>query len=203
MSLYFGATALGIKLKDSVVVASDRRMSYGVFIMSRNAKKVFLLDNKIAIAFSGLYGDLRGIYRILEAEFRYMEHVIGHKPPVYAMAKRLSLLLYSYKAVPFMVEALVAGLDVNNVPRLYVLDALGSITEEPFAAVGSGATLALGYLEENYREDMSVEEAMDLAAKAMRISMERDPSTGDGIDVVAITPEGVKEKTIRVKVVTE
>ncbi len=203
MSFYFGATAVGIKVKDGVVLASDRRMSYGAFIMSRNAKKVFLLDKRIGIAFSGLYGDLRGIYRILEAEFRHMQYVLGHSPPVYAMAKRLSLILYSYKALPFMLEAIVGGLDVKDQPKLYVLDAVGSITEEPFVAVGSGATVALGYLEEHYREDMSLEEAMDLAAKAMRIAMQRDPSTGDGIDVVAISKEGVKEKTIRLRIVPQ
>jgi proteasome beta subunit len=203
VSLYFGATAVGIKQKNAVVLASDRRMSYGVFIMSRNAKKVFVLDSNIGIAFSGLYGDLRGIYRILEAEYRYMQHILGHKPPVYAMAKRLSLILYSYKALPFMVEAIVGGLGYEGEPKLYVLDALGSITEEPFAAVGSGATLALGYLEGNYREDMSVEEAMQLAANAIRTAMERDPSTGDGIDVVALTPEGLRERTFRVRVITQ
>ena len=203
MSMYFGATAVGVRVKDGVVLASDRRMSYGVFIMSRNAKKVFIFDNNIVIAFSGLYGDLRGIYRFLEAEYRYMNYVLGHKPPVYAMAKRLSMILYSYKALPFMVEALVGGLDWDRKPKLYVLDALGSITEDPYAAVGSGATLALGVLEQGYRDNMSVDEAMGLAEKAIKVTMERDPSTGDGIDIVAISHSGVKEKSVRVRIVTQ
>lgn len=203
MSFYFGATAVGIRLKDAVVLASDRRMSYGMFVMSRNAKKVFVFDNNVGVAFSGLYGDLRGIYRMLEAEYRYMAYVLGHKPPVYAMAKRLAMILYSYKAFPFMIEALVGGIDVRGEPKLYVLDSLGSITEEPYAAVGSGATLALGLLEQNYREDLSVDEGIELAAKAIRVAMERDPSTGDGIDVVAITRDGVVEKTFKVRIVTQ
>ncbi|MCE4628013.1 MAG: proteasome subunit beta, partial [Desulfurococcales archaeon] len=111
--------------------------------------------------------------------------------------------LYSYKAFPFMIEALVGGIDVRGEPKLYVLDSLGSITEEPYAAVGSGATLALGLLEQNYREDLSVDEGIDLAAKAIRVAMERDPSTGDGIDVVAITRDGVIEKTFKVRIVTQ
>ena len=203
MSMYFAATAVGLRTRNGVVLASDRRMSYGIMIMSRNAKKVFVFDNSIGIAFSGLYGDLRGIYRLLEAEYRYMTYVLGHKPPVYAMAKRLSIILYSYKALPFMVEALVAGIDRERTPKLYALDALGSITEEDYAAVGSGSTLALGVLEQNYRDNLSIDEAMNIAAKAIRVTMERDPSTGDGIDVVALTPEGVKEKTIRVRIVAE
>ena len=201
MSLYFGATAAGLKTRDAVVLASDRRINYGIFIMSRNAKKVFVIDDRIGIAFSGLYGDLAGIYRIMEAEYRFMEHALGHKPPVYAMAKRLSLILYSYKLYPFMIEAIVGGLDYEGKPKLYVLDALGSITEDRFAAIGSGASVAIGYLEEHYREDLSLEDAMDVASKAIRVAMERDPSTGDGIDVVAITRGGVKRKTIRLRVV--
>ena len=201
MSLYFGATAAGLKTRDAVVLASDRRINYGIFIMSRNARKVFIIDDRIGIAFSGLYGDLAGIYRIMEAEYRFMEHTLGHKPPVYAMAKRLSIILYSYKLYPFMIEAIVGGLDYEGKPKLYVLDVLGSITEDPFVAVGSGASIAIGYLEEHYRDDLDIEDAMDVAARAIRIAMERDPSTGDGIDVVAITSSGVKHKTIRLRVV--
>ena len=201
MSLYFGATAVGLKARDGIAVASDRRMSYGIFIMSRNAKKVFVFDNRIVVAFSGLYGDLAGIYRILEAEYRYMEHALGHKPPVYAMAKRLSLILYSYKPLPFMVEAIIGGIDVKGEPRLFVLDILGSITEEPFTAIGSGSSIAIGYLEEHYRDDMSIDEALDIAIKAVRVAMERDPSTGDGIDGIALTRQGMKTKSVRLKVV--
>ncbi len=199
--MYFGATAVGLKTRDAAILATDRRMAYGNFVMSRNAKKIFLLG-RIGIAFSGLYGDLRGIYRVIEAEYNYMKLSLGKEPSIYSIAKRLSLILYSYKPMPFMVEVLVAGVDERG-PRLYVLDSLGSITEEPYAAVGSGATLALGYLEDIYKEDIGLDEAMEIAYRAVKNAMRRDASTGDGIDVVGITRDRVVERTFKLKLVAE
>lgn len=201
MAMYFGATAVGLKTRDAAILATDRRMAYGNFVMSRNAKKIFLLG-RIGIAFSGLYGDLRGIYRVIEAEYNYMKLSLGKEPSVYSIAKRLSLILYSYKPMPFMVEVLVAGVDEKG-PRLYVLDSLGSITEEPYAAVGSGATLALGYLEDAYKEDASLDEAIEIAYRAVKNAMRRDASTGDGIDVVGITRDRIVEKSFKLKLVAE
>ncbi len=203
MSMLFGATAVGVRARDGVALGSDRRMAYGSFIMSRNARKIFVLDKRIGIAFSGLYGDMRGLYRIIESDYLLMKLTLGGLPSVYSVAKRLSMILYSYKPMPFMVEVIVGGIDPDGKPRLFVLDSLGSITEEPFVAVGSGATIALGLLEEEYSEDMSVEEAIGVVEKAIRTAIKRDASTGDGVDIVAITPSGVIEKTYRLKIVEE
>jgi proteasome beta subunit len=201
MSMYFGATAVGVTTKEGVIVGTDRRVAYGTFVMSRNAKKIFLFDKRIAVAFSGLYGDMSGLYRMLDAEYKYMRLVQGRDPSVYSVAKRLSIILYSYKVYPFLVEAIVAGLDTDGRPKLYTLDSLGSITEEPFIAVGSGASMALGLLEEAYREDLTVEEAIKLVYRALRAAIERDASTGDGIDIVAITREGLIERSYKLKLV--
>ncbi len=201
VSMYFGATAVGIKLKDAVVLATDRRMAYGSFVMSRNAKKIFMLDKRIGIAFAGLYGDLRGLFRILEAEYRFMKMTINKEPPVKSIAKRLSMILYSYKAFPFLVEIIVGGIDPYGETSLYVLDSLGSLTEEPYIAVGSGASIALGFLEDSYREDLDLEEAVNVAVKAVKAAIERDSYTGDGIDVVAITKDGVIEKSYKLRLV--
>lgn len=200
MSWGFGATVLGVKARDGVVLATDRRLSYGGFVMSRNARKIFVLKNRIGIAIAGLYGDTSGLARILEAEIKYYEVSNRRELSVRGVAKRLSSILYAYKFFPFFVEAIIGGID-DGEPRIYVLDSLGSITEEDYAASGSGATMALGVLEVMYRPDMSVDEAMEIAVKAMKSAIERDAMSGDGIDVVAITRDGVKERRITLKMV--
>jgi len=200
VSSYFGATSVGIKTKDGVVLATDRRMSYGTFIMSKNAKKIFTVNNRVGIAFAGLYGDISGLIRFLKADIRSYSLTYNVEPTVLMVAKRLSLIMYSYKVLPFFVETIVGGLDPNGNTRLYVLDSLGSITEEPYAAVGSGATIALGYLEAHYRDDLTLEEAEELAEKAVKTAIIRDAGSGDGIDVLTITKDGMKEKRITLEV---
>ncbi len=200
VSSYFGATSIGVKAKNGVVLATDRRMSYGTFIMSKNARKIYLINDNVGIAFAGLYGDISGLMRFLEADIRSYTITTGNTPTVLTIAKRLSLIMYSYKMLPFWVETIVAGLDPDGQARLYVLDSLGSITEEPYAAVGSGATVAFGYLEANYRDDINVDEAEKIAENAVRTAIIRDAGSGDGIDIVSISPEGVRERRVKLHI---
>ncbi|MEB3860170.1 MAG: archaeal proteasome endopeptidase complex subunit beta [Desulfurococcales archaeon] len=201
MSFPFGATAVGVRAKDGVVLVTDRRMSYGSFVMSRNAKKVYKVNDKVAAAFAGLYGDIGGLFRMLQAEIKYHELTTKTPLTLMGMAKRLSTILYSYRYYPFYVEILLGGIEKDGSPGLYVLDSLGSITEEPYAAIGSGATIALGTLENEYRDNMSVEDAEKLAVKSARSAIGRDAMSGDGMDVVVISRAGSNEKTIWLKLV--
>ncbi|MCE4604360.1 MAG: proteasome subunit beta [Aeropyrum sp.] len=187
---FAGATAIGLRVEEGVVLAADRRMSYGSFVASRNFRKVFLLDGRIGLAFTGLYGDVGGLIRIIEGNMRMLGMETGRPPSVMNVAKFLSTLLYSYKFFPFHVEVLVGGIDPGGAPRLYVLDPLGSILEEKYAAAGTGATMAFGYLESAYREDMPLEEAKKAAVNAIRAAMARDSGSGDGIDVLSIPVSG-------------
>ena len=62
----------------------------------------------------------------------------------------------------------------------------GAITNEDFASSGSGAPIAYGVLESLYDKNITNEEAMDIARKAVSAAMERDPGSGNGIDIVVI-----------------
>ncbi len=197
-------TAVGVKAKDGVVLATDKRMAYGSFVMSRNAKKLFLLNNRVGIALSGLYADVGAIVRVLSAESKYYELTSEQSMSLYSVSKLLSSILYSYKLLPFLIEAIVGGIDRDGQPKIFTLDSLGSVSEDKYMAVGSGATTALGLLESRYKDDISLEEAEGLAVDSLRVSMERDASTGDGIDVLSIGAGGqVKERSLRLRVVED
>ena len=203
MSQVMGATAVGIRASDGVVLAADRRMSYGSFIVSRNARKVFRVGDRIGVATAGLYGDISGLLRIVETEMRYYETTYNTRMSLKALAKLLSNILYSSKFFPYYVEVIVGGIDRDGKPRVYVLDPVGAITEESFIAVGTGATTALGVLEAEYRDGITVEEAEELAIRAVRAAIARDAGSGDGVDVLAITRDGWRERSVRFRVVQE
>ena len=88
-----------------------------------------------------------------------------------------------------MVQLLIGGVDKNG-PGIYSLDALGgSIEETRISATGSGSPMAYGVLEDQYREDMTVKEGLDLAIRAIHNATKRDSASGENIDVVVITKE--------------
>uniref|UniRef100_A0A7C4BCM9 Proteasome subunit beta n=1 Tax=Ignisphaera aggregans TaxID=334771 RepID=A0A7C4BCM9_9CREN len=190
-----GATAVGLKVNSGVVVGAEKRISYGGYIVSRAGKKVFKISDRMAIAAAGLVGDMQTLHRILSAEVMYRELITSTKMRIRSAAKLLSAILYSYKLMPFISEIIFAGYDDEGY-HLYVLDPVGSVIEDDYAAVGSGAPIAIGIIEAEYQKDLELEKAIDLAIKAIKSAISRDAVSGDGIDVLAISKSGIIEKSI-------
>ena len=186
MSYPMGATAVGLRGEGYVVLAAERRLSYNGFIVSRSGRKVYKITDYLGMALAGLFADIQAIVKILAAELSYYEMSTGRRMSVRSAARLLATILYSYKYYPFFSEVLVGGLEADGTSRLYVMDPLGSLIEDDFAAIGTGAPIAIGVLEQNYRRDMGVDDAKRLAVSAIRAAIERDVGSGDGIDVLVI-----------------
>ena len=60
-------------------------------------------------------------------------------------------------------------------------------------ADGSGFMMALGVLDTIYKENLPIQEGIKLAVKAVNAAMQRDAATGEGIDVLTVTKDGVKK----------
>ncbi|MCI2415586.1 MAG: archaeal proteasome endopeptidase complex subunit beta [Candidatus Aramenus sp.] len=188
------STAVGIKLKDGVILGAVRRLSYGGYVLSKSAKKVFSLG-RFGIAGAGLFGDFQSIVRIMNVEIKYYELANNRPITTKAAAKLLSVLLYQYKYMPFISEILFGGID-DGTPQFFVLDPLGSLLDDVYAAVGSGARVAIGVLESEYKDTLSVSEGKELVIRALRASIERDVTSGDGIDVLTITRDKIDSEFI-------
>jgi len=193
---YFGATTVGIRGKDFVVLASERRMSYGGYILSRSIRKVFKITDKLGMAFAGLFADMQALAKYLEAEVKFYELTLEKPMKIRSAAKILSIILYSQKYMPYLSETLVGGIDSEGA-HLFVLDPLGSLIEDDYAAIGSGAPIAIGIIETNYSKAVNVNDAEKLAYDAIRAAAERDSSSGDGVDLLVITKEGIKEQYLK------
>ncbi len=187
------ATALGLKFKGGVVLAADRRVSYGTFVLSKSAKKVFLVNERVGISTAGLPGDFQELVDVVKFNMTLYELDLDKKASPTNVAKLLSLLLYQgrFRGI-YYAELIVGGLE-NGEPKILVLDPAGGLMEEKFAAVGTGAQIATGILEREYEESLGEEEAISLAEKAMREAISRDALSGDGIDLLVITESGARQ----------
>ncbi len=184
-------TTVGLIVDDKVVLAADKRATAGFMIASRRVKKIVKLADYAALTISGLVADAQALADIVREEIKLYEMSTGSKLSVKGIATLLANILFSSKWYPFLVQLMVGGYDTR--PRLYVLDPFGSLTEETYAATGSGSPIALGVLEERYKPGMSLEEAIEIAALAIRSAVLRDAASGDGADIVVIG-KGVYEE---------
>ncbi|MEM1555571.1 MAG: proteasome subunit beta [Desulfurococcaceae archaeon] len=185
-------TVVGVKGRDFVVIGGEKRLSYNGFILSRMVRKVYPITDHCGVGFAGLFGDINYIVRILKLEARNYALEFGREINPKGLAKVLSVLLYSYKFIPLLTEVVVGGLDRDWKPSLYVLDPVGSLIEEKYVALGSGGRVALGYLEPNYREDISIDNAKKLVTDSIKVAIERDVASGDGVDLLVITRDGYR-----------
>ena len=180
-------TIVGIKTKEGVVLASDKRASKGFFIGSKIVQKISKIDDTLAIAIAGQLSDAEHLIKVATAERKLIELRRGFPLSVKESSRLIANLAYSglKNYQPYFVELLVAGVDQGG-GHVLAADMSGAVTEEDFASSGSGSPIAYGVLESVYNKDITNEQAKQIATKAVAAAMERDPGSGNGIDVLAI-----------------
>src|SRR5438093_1452957 len=162
-------TTVGIRSKDGVVLAADKRASKGFFVGSKVVQKIFSLDGTTAVAIAGAMSDAEYLVNLAKAERRLLALRRGYPVSVKESAKLISNIVYSSMKSynPFYVELVVAGVDHEG-PHVYTSDMSGAITSEDFMSSGSGSPIAYGVLEQGFRKEFSLDEARKLAEAAER-----------------------------------
>jgi proteasome beta subunit len=191
-----GATTIGVVCSDGVILASEKRVSYGYLVVSRVGKKVFKVTDRIGAACAGLVSDMQILIREVEAYANLFRLDANRPISVKSAAKVMSNLLFNRRLFPLITQTIVGGMDDDGA-SLYVLDVLGSVIPDKYSAVGSGAEIAMGVLEQGFKENMTLKEAKDLVTRAIKSAIARDVMSGDGVDFLTITSEGITEESIK------
>jgi len=188
-----GATTVGVVCKDGVILAAERRVTYGYFVMSKSGKKVFKIAEKIGAACAGIVADMQILTREVGAYLNLYSYEREQSVTVRTAAKLMSSMLFERRYFPYLAQTIVGGIDEAG-PKLFVLDPLGSVIEDKFTAIGSGAEIAMGLLETDYKDAMAVDDAKGLVRKAVKAASSRDIGSGEGIDMLIITNSGIREE---------
>jgi len=191
-----GATTIGVTCKDCVILASEKRVSYGYLVVSKTGKKVFKINEHIGAACAGLISDMQILIREVSAYGNLFSLDVGRPMSVRSAAKLMSNLLFNRRLAPLITQTIVGGVDSDG-PSIYSLDPLGSVLPDKYTVVGSGTEIAMGVVEDGFKEGMSVEDAKALILRAMKSAVSRDIMSGDGIDFLIITKEGIAEESMK------
>jgi len=181
-----GTTILGMICKEGVIIASERRATSGTLIAHKSTKKLHKIDKHLALATAGLVGDLQVLARYLSAEVNLYRLKRDRKIPVKGAATLLSNILNQRKFYPYYVQLILGGWDSDG-GHVYSLDAAGGAIPDKYTSGGSGSPYVYGVLEDLYKDDLSIDEGIDIAARAISAAMNRDSASGNGIDIAIIT----------------
>ena len=198
MSMYMpGATAVGITFDGGIVFASEKRIAFGNFLVSKSTKKTFSITPKVGATCAGLVADMQILTLQISALAKIRQMEIKRDVPPNTIAKMMSNMMYERRYFPLLTQVIVGG--VVDKPIMYTLDPLGSVLPDEYAAVGTGAEMALGILDPQFKANMTKDAAVDLAKRAVHTAILRDSASGDGLDVLVITKDGTEEFTEKIK----
>ncbi len=185
-------TTIGVVCKDGVLMTTDTRATMGSFVAHKNAKKVYRIDNHLAMTIAGVVGDAQAIVEMLRANAALYKLDMARPMPINSAARMVSNVLFSSRFYPLGVQALIGGVDDTG-GHIFALDPLGSMMEEKFVSTGSGSPVAYGVLESEWKEEMFVKDATPVLVRAISSAMKRDSASGDSFDVAIVTREGYRE----------
>ncbi|KAI5181954.1 20S proteasome subunit alpha 5 [Nematocida sp. AWRm80] len=192
-----GTTTVGIKLKDGVVVVSEKKIVTSLQV-SESIRKHHLVYDHCGIAFSGLSGDARTIISKARGYSINHDFVYNENIPIEGIVKSLSAIALNFGekdesmkifSRPFGISILICGYDSQ--PRLFSLDPSGTYIEYNAKAIGSAAEAVTTELSSVYNHEQPVEQGISTALNLLK-SVMKDPITQSNCEVMVCTKEGVK-----------
>jgi len=189
---------VGIVCKDGVVLGADRRITAGTLLVGKDYIKVMKITDYLAVCYTGGVADAQLTHKLIAAELRLKELKTKSRPTVKEAAHLLAMMVYrnirTPAMIPSIVGTLIAGFDEDGKTELYTIEPAGGVNKvnEYDANFSSGMPYILGLLERTYKKDLTVKEAIELAKECLKSSTQRDVGSGNGIDVFAITKDGIK-----------
>jgi len=197
-----GTTTIGLVCKEGVVLATEMRATMGTLIAHKTTQKLFKVDDNIGLTVAGTVGDAQTLARYITAEVELYKLKRGQPMSVKSAATLTSNILAGSRYYPYWVGLIIGGVDHDG-SHVYSLDMVGGSIPDEYVTTGSGSPYVYGVLEDHFQKGMSMNDTLDLAIRALHAAMKRDSASGDGMAVVAITPEGfapLDEKEIQKRV---
>lgn len=185
-----GTTSIGIKYPDGVVLAVDKRTT-STLVEPKSIEKLFKIDEHIGSATSGLVADARALVERARVEAQVNKITYSEPISVETLAKKLCDMLQLYTqnggVRPFG-SALIIGGVYNDVCKLFETDPSGALIEYKATAIGAGKNQVMEVFEKEYKDDMTLDDSIKLALKAIDESTDHD-TCSDNIEVAVITKE--------------
>ncbi|KAG7212742.1 hypothetical protein KM043_013007 [Ampulex compressa] len=190
-----GTSIMACEFDGGVVIGADSRATTGAYIANRFSDKLTKITDYIYCCRSGSAADSQAISDIVAYHLGLHQMELGHPPLVETAANVFRQLCYNYRD-SLMAGILVAGWDSRKGGQVYSIPLGGMCVRQPISIGGSGSTYVYGYMDSQYRPNMSKDECVKLVENTLALAMARDGSSGGVIRIGTITEKGVERRVI-------
>lgn len=195
-----GTLTVGIVCKEGILLAADRRVTYGgdsgVSYIAGQHKKIEELNERILVTTAGVASDSRRVIKIARAELRLKELKSRCLVSIKEASNLLANIAYEKIRTPSMILSithfLVAGFDSEGA-HLYDVGPAGDISEVTSYRATGAPFESLGIFDIEYKKNITFAEGIKLAKKAFESTRGRQPGVGDGWDIYLIKSDGIEQ----------
>jgi len=182
-----GTASIGVRTEDGVVLVVDKR-TRSPLLEGSSVEKLHKVDDHVGAASAGHVADARKLVDHARQQSQ-VERVRYDEPiGVRTLTKEVTDHIQQYTQVggarPFGVALLVAGVS-DGEPRLFETDPSGTSNEWKAVAIGSDRSAIQEFLEDEYAEDLTLDEGVDLALRALSEGRDDDLSA-EGVGVATV-----------------
>jgi proteasome alpha subunit len=190
-----GSTGVGIIYDGGVVLAADKSIS-GRLVIPESIEKIFKIDDNIAVVSAGLVGDARRLVGIARRQAQDNKMVYSENIQVEVMAKEIAETKQAFTQYgglrPFGVAFIIGGFDEKGA-KLFETEPSGALAEYKAVSVGRNKDKAMEVFEKEFKEGLTLNEAVSMAYKAIEKSMpEKEKITTSRVEFAVVDKKGFR-----------
>ena len=184
-----GTTIITLVYDGGVMLAADCRTSSGSFVANRVADKIWPVSKNIFALKAGTASDTQFLIESVKGYISQFAIEYNDKPPVKVAARLLQQFQYNYKDY-LSAAVILAGVDNVEGPCIYSVGMGGTLLKQNIAMNGSGSSYIYGYVDKNYKPNMTRQEAKEFLKNCVTLAIYRDNASGGCIRMLDITKDG-------------
>ncbi|KAJ4792596.1 Proteasome subunit alpha type [Rhynchospora pubera] len=189
-------SAIGILATDGVVLVGEKKVTSKLLQTSKSTEKMYKIDDHVSCAVAGIMSDANILINTARLQAQRYAYAYQEPIPVEQLVQSLCDTKQGYTQFgglrPFGVSFLFAGWDRSYGFQLYVSDPSGNYGGWKAAAIGANNQAAQSMLKQDYKEDITREEAVKLALKVLSKTMDSTSLTADKLELaeICLAPSG-------------
>ena len=187
-----GTTIVAVEYAGGVVIGADSRVSTGTYISNRASDKITPLSDNAFLLRSGSAADTQLVSDYVRHMVHQHESQLQRPIDVPTVANLVMQIGYNNKNALSAAAMLVAGYDAaTRQGHVYAVPIGGTMVRQKYAIDGSGSIFIYGYMDSEYKDDMTREEAESFVAEAIALAMSTDGSSGGVVRLVTVNADGI------------
>ena len=189
-SISHAGTAIGIMVPDGIILAAERKVTSTLLEQDTSVEKLYKINDHITVAVAGLTADAEILISTARIYAQDYLRTFNEEVPVETLVRRLSDIKQGYTQHgglrPFGVSFIYAGYDDRFGFQLYTSNPSGNYTGWKAISIGANTSAAQTLLQMDYKDDMSWDDAVELALKTLSKTTDSSSLTYDRLELAII-----------------